>query len=183
MAHQWYIIHTMSGSEKRIKQMIMDQAAKKGMTALFEDIVVPVVEVPEVKRGKQVKTEKKFMPGYVLIKMDITDEAWHLVKNTPRVTGFLGSGAKPRPVPEREVEIIFAQLENSVQDATHAKVYQVGEEVNIIDGPFESFTGTIEDVDYDKLRVRVAVSIFGRSTPMDLDFAQVKKANNDDHAL
>lgn len=177
MAHQWYIIHTMSGSEKRIKQMIFDQAAKKGMTAFFEEIVVPVVEVPEVKRGKQVKIEKKFMPGYVLIKMDMTDEAWHLVKNTPRVTGFLGSGAKPRPVPEREVEVIFAQLETSAQDATQVKVYQIGEEVDIIDGPFESFTGTIEDVDYDKLRARVAVSIFGRSTPMDLDFTQIRKAS------
>lgn len=180
MAHQWYIIHTMSGSEKRIKQMIFDQAVKKGMTALFEDIVVPVVEVPEIKRGKQVKTEKKFMPGYVLIKMDMTDEAWHLVKNTARVTGFLGSGAKPRPVPEREVEAIFAQLETSAQDATQVKVYQIGEDVKIIDGPFESFTGTVEDVDYDKSRARVAVSIFGRSTPMDLDFTQIKKVNSDD---
>jgi transcriptional antiterminator NusG len=169
----------MSGSEKRIKQMIFDQASKQGMSHLFEDIVVPVVEVPEIKRGKQIKAEKKFMPGYVLIKMDMTDEAWHLVKSTPRVTGFLGSGAKPRAVPEREVDAIFAQLETSAQDATQIKTYQVGEEVSIIDGPFESFTGVIEDVDQEKSRARVTVSIFGRATPMDLDFTQIKKVIGD----
>lgn len=175
MTHQWYIIHTMSGSEKRVKQMIFDQAAKKGMTALIEEIVIPVVEVPEVKRGKQVKTEKKFMPGYVLIKMDMTDEAWHLVKSTPRVTGFLGSGARPQIVSEREVQAIFSQIESSTQDIATVKTYQVGEQVTVIDGPFESFTGLVENVEQDKSRLRVAVLIFGRATPIDLSFTQVKK--------
>jgi len=175
VTHQWYIIHTMSGSEKRVKQMIFDQAAKKGMTALIEEIVIPVVEVPEVKRGKQVKTEKKFMPGYVLIKMDMTDEAWHLVKSTPRVTGFLGSGARPQIVSEREVQAIFSQIESSTQDIATVKTYQVGEQVTVIDGPFESFTGLVENVEQDKSRLRVAVLIFGRATPIDLSFTQVKK--------
>jgi transcriptional antiterminator NusG len=165
----------MSGSEKRVKQMIFDQAAKKGMTALIEEIVIPVVEVPEVKRGKQVKTEKKFMPGYVLIKMDMTDEAWHLVKSTPRVTGFLGSGARPQIVSEREVQSIFSQIESSTQDIATVKTYQVGEQVTVIDGPFESFTGVVENVEQDKSRLRVAVLIFGRATPIDLSFTQVKK--------
>jgi len=180
VAHQWYIIHTMSGSEKRIKQMIFDQAAKKGMSALFEEVVVPVVEVPEIKRGKQVKVEKKFMPSYVLIKMDMTDEAWHLVKSIPRVTGFLGNGSKPQSVSEREVQVIFSQLESSAKDVAQVKTYHVGEEVIIIDGPFESFTGTVEDVDHEKSRLRVSVSIFGRATPMDLDFNQIKKTNSDE---
>jgi transcriptional antiterminator NusG len=179
VTHQWYIIHTMSGSEKRVKQMIFDQAAKKGMTALIEEIVIPVVEVPEVKRGKQVKTEKKFMPGYVLIKMDMTDEAWHLVKSTPRVTGFLGSGARPQVVSEREVQAIFSQIESSTQDIAAVKTYQVGEQVTVIDGPFESFTGVVENVEQDKSRLRVAVLIFGRATPIDLSFTQVKKEDAD----
>lgn len=175
MAHQWYIVHTMSGSEKRIKQMIFDQAARKNMSELFEDVVVPVVEMPEVKRGKEVKVEKKFMPGYILIKMEMTDEAWHLVKSIPRVTGFLGNGAKPRPVPEAEVQVIFSQLESKTQDASVVNTYVVGESVTVIDGPFESFTGVVEDVDPAKSRLRVSVSIFGRATPIDLDFTQIKK--------
>ncbi len=175
MAHQWYIVHTMSGSEKRIKQMIFDQAARKNMSDLFEDVVVPVVEVPEIKRGKEVKVEKKFMPGYILIKMEMTDEAWHLVKSTPRVTGFLGNGIKPRAVPEAEVQVIFSQLESKTQNATIVNTYVVGEKVTVIDGPFESFTGVVEDVDQEKSRLRVSVSIFGRATPIDLDFTQIRK--------
>lgn len=175
MAHQWYIVHTMSGSEKRIKQMIFDQAARKNMSELFEDVVVPVVEMPEIKRGKEVKVEKKFMPGYILIKMEMTDEAWHLVKSIPRITGFLGNGAKPRPVPESEVQVIFSQLESKTQNASVVSTYAVGESVTVIDGPFESFTGVVEDVDPSKSRLRVSVSIFGRATPIDLDFTQIKK--------
>lgn len=175
MAYQWYIVHTMSGSEKRIKQMIFDQAARKNMSDLFEDVIVPVVEMPEIKRGKEVKTEKKFMPGYILIKMEMTDEAWHLVKSIPRVTGFLGNGAKPRAVPESEVRVIFNQLESKTQDALVVSTYVVGESVTVIDGPFESFTGVVEDVDQGKSRLRVSVSIFGRATPIDLDFTQIRK--------
>lgn len=173
--HKWYIIHTMSGSEKRIKQMIFDRAAKEGMSALFKDVVVPVVEVPEVKRGKQVQSEKKFMPGYILIHMDMTDEAWHLVKSIPRVTGFLGNGAKPQPVPESEVQRVLSHIESKHVGVGLTEVYEVGENVTVIDGPFDSFTGIVEEVDAEKARIRVAVSIFGRTTPIDLDFTQVKK--------
>lgn len=175
MSYQWYIVHTMSGSEKRVKQMIFDQAAKKNMSHLFEDIVVPVIEVPEIKRGKEVKVEKKFMAGYVLIKMNMTDEAWHLVKSIPRVTGFLGNGVNPKSVSDAEVQVIFDQLESKSKDASALNMYTVGEAVTVIDGPFESFGGVVEDVDYEKSRIRVSVSIFGRSTPIDLDFTQIKK--------
>jgi transcriptional antiterminator NusG len=179
VTHQWYIIHTMSGSEKRIKQMIFDQAAKKGMSDLFEDVVIPVMEVPEVKRGKHVQTEKKFMPGYILVKMDMTDAAWHLVKSIPRVTGFLGNGPKPQPVSEREVKSVLSHIESKTKDATSIKTYEIGEQVTVIDGPFESFCGVVEDVDHAKSRLRVAVLIFGRSTPLDLDFTQIKKTDSD----
>ena len=175
MSYQWYIIHTMSGSEKRVKQMIFDQSLKKNMSESFQEIVIPVVEVPEVKRGKEVKVEKKFMPGYILIKMDMTDEAWHLVKSTPRVTGFLGNGVKPKSVPDSEIQVIFNQIESRAKEVSSGNTYSVGESVTVIDGPFESFTGIVEDVDYEKSRLRVSVSIFGRATPIDLDFTQIKK--------
>lgn len=175
MEHKWYIIHTMSGSEKRIKQMIFDRAAKEGMSSLFTEVVIPVVEIAEVKRGKQVQSEKKFMPGYVLINMNMTDDAWHLVKSIPRVTGFLGNGSKPQPVPESEVQRVLSHIESKVIGSKFTDVYQIGESVTVIDGPFESFTGVVEDVDYDKSRIRVAVSIFGRTTPIDLEFTQIKK--------
>lgn len=178
MEHKWYIIHTMSGSEKRIKQMIFDRAAKDGMSSLFTDVIIPVVEVAEVKRGKQVQSEKKFMPGYVLIHMDMTDDAWHLVKSIPRVTGFLGNGSKPQPVSEVEVQRVLSHIESKVIGNKFTEIYDIGESVTVIDGPFESFTGVVEDVDYDKSRVRVAVSIFGRTTPIDLEFTQVKKIDS-----
>lgn len=165
----------MSGSEKRVKQMIFDQAAKKNMSHLFEDVVVPVIEVPEIKRGKEVKVEKKFMAGYVLIKMNMTDDTWHLVKSIPRVTGFLGNGIHPKAVPDSEVQVIFDQLESRSKDASAVSMYNIGEHVTVIDGPFESFGGVVEDVDYEKSRLRVSVSIFGRATPIDLDFTQIKK--------
>ncbi|MCC2646511.1 MAG: antitermination protein NusG [Rickettsiaceae bacterium] len=175
MSYRWYIIHTISGSEKKVKQAILEQAKKKGMESLFEEIVIPAVEVPELKKGKQILTEKKFMPGYMLVKMDMTDEAWHLVKSTPKVTGFLGSGNRPFPVSEKEVATIFAQLENKAKDVGSTKLYDVGEMVKVIDGPFESFSGAVEEIDYDKTRLRVSVTIFGRSTPIDLTFNQVEK--------
>lgn len=175
MTHRWYIIHTLSGSERRVKQSILEQAAKQNLEGAFDEIIIPVVEVPEIKRGKNVKVEKKFMPGYILIKMDMTDECWHLVKNVAKVTGFLGSGGKPQPVPDREVEVILSQLELKAQDAAKSTIYNVGESVLVLDGPFESFTGVIEDIDAEKERMRVSVLIFGRATPIDLTFAQVKK--------
>ncbi|MDF2965865.1 MAG: transcription termination/antitermination protein NusG [Rickettsiaceae bacterium] len=175
MSYRWYIIHTISGSEKKVKQAILEQAKKKAMDSLFEEIVIPAIEVPELKKGKQILTEKKFMPGYMLIKMDMTDDAWHLVKSTPKVTGFLGSGNRPFPVSEKEVANIFSQLENKAKDVGSATLFDIGEVVKVIDGPFESFSGSVEDVDYEKTRLRVSVTIFGRSTPIDLTFNQVEK--------
>jgi len=173
--HKWYIIHILSGSEKLIKQTILEQAAKKGLSHMFGEVVIPVVEVPEVKRGKQVKTEKKIMPGYMFVQMELNDDTWHLVQNVPKVTGFLGSGAKPRPVPESQVLAVFEQLETKAKDVTAAKLYDVGERVMVTDGPFESFTGVVEEVDGEKGKLKVSVSIFGRATPIDLAFSQVKK--------
>ena len=139
MVAKWYILHTVSGSEKRVKQMIQDQIAKKGMSDQFEEIVVPVIEVPEIKRGKQVITEKKFMPGYILIKMKMTDESWHLVKGVPKITGFLGTKTKPNPMSDEEVGRIFKQLESGNKNATASSLYNVGDKIQVIDGPFDSF--------------------------------------------
>ncbi len=175
MSASWYIIHTLSGSEKKVKQTILEQAERKAMTSLFEEIIVPVVEVPEIKKGKQVTTEKKFLPGYILIKMNLTDEAWHLVKSVPKVSGFLGSGSRPSPVPEKEVNRIMDQVNSNPALMSSKKLYEVGETVKVVDGPFESFSGVIEEVDIDKMRLRVSVSIFGRSTPIDLSFNQVER--------
>lgn len=174
---EWYVIHTYSGSEKRVKQMILDQAAKKNMLELFEDIVIPVVEVPEVKRGKIEKVEKKFMPGYVLIKMNMTDEAWHLVKDVPKITGFLGGKSKPLPLTDKEVGNVFSHIENQSKSGGGVKLYEVGDQVTIIDGPFDTFTGIVDEVDDDKKRLTVAVLIFGKATPIDLGFTQVKKVS------
>lgn len=172
---QWYIIHTLSGSEQRVKQMILDKIAKNAMSSLFEEIVVPVLEVSEVRRGKVVKAEKKFMPGYILIKMQMTDESWHLIKSVPKITRFLGEKSKPKPLSDKEVQNIFNQLERERQDITSAKLYEIGDVVTIIDGPFDTFTGTVDDVDVEKSRLRVLVAIFGKATPIDLSFDQVKK--------
>jgi transcription termination/antitermination protein NusG len=172
---KWYIVNTLSGSEKRVKQLILDQAAKQNMSNFFEDILVPVIEAPEVKRGKNVKTERKLMPGYVLIKMDMTDESWHLVKNIPKITGFLGGKSTPQALTDKEVENIFRQLESESNEAKLSKLYEIGEQITVIDGPFDSFTGVVEGVDGEKSRLRVSVSIFGKSTPIDLNFNQVKK--------
>ena len=144
MVAKWYILHTVSGSEKRVKQMIQDQIAKKGMADQFEEIVVPVIEVPEIKRGKQVITEKKFMPGYILIKMKMTDESWHLVKGVPKITGFLGTKTKPNPMSDEEVGRIFKQLESENKNATASSLYNVGDKIQVIDGPFDSFSGFVE---------------------------------------
>lgn len=175
MAHRWYIVQAVSGAENKVKQAILDEAAKLGLTEAFEDIVIPAVEAPEIKKGKKVVVEKKLMPGYILIKMDMTDETWHLVKNVTKVTNFLGSGTKPHPVPNKQIEEIFGQIESKSQNSSLFQAYEVGEEVKVIDGPFESFSGTVEEVDGEKSRLRVSVSIFGRATPLDLDFTQVQK--------
>lgn len=172
---KWYILHTASGSEKAVKRMLEDQIRKKKMSDSFKDIVVPVVEVPEIKRGKKVLVEKKFMPGYVLIKMDMSDESWHLVKSIPRLTGFLGSKNQPQPLSEAEVQKIFSQLEVESKNASESSLYSVGNKVQVIDGPFDSFSGVVEEVDVEGQKLKISVSIFGKSTPIELAFSQVKK--------
>lgn len=175
---EWYIIHTLSGTERRIKDMILDQAAKKNMSDFFEDIVIPAVESSEVRRGKLVKVEKKIMPGYIMIKMNMTDESWHLVKNVAKTADFLGEKSKPKPLSLVEVENIFNQIESRSEGDKVVGLYSAGQQLVIVDGPFEGFLGTVEAVDGEKSRVKVAVSIFGKETSIDLSFSQVKKNNN-----
>jgi len=175
MDAKWYVLHTVSGSEKRVKQMILDQIEKKHMSDQFEDVVVPVIEVPEVKKGKQVITEKKFMPGYILIKMMMTDESWHLVKSVPKISGFLGGKTRPKAMSEEEVARIFKQLEVVSKTVVPTSLYSIGEKIQVIDGPFDSFSGVVEEIDVESQRLKISVSIFGKATPIDLGFNQVKK--------
>jgi len=175
MAMRWYIIHAHSGFEKKVSQTIREQAAQHGISAMFGDIVIPTEEVVEVRRGKKISAERKFFPGYILIKMDLTDESWHLVKNTQKVTGFLGGGGKPQPISESEAESIFRQVKEGSDTTRKGVIYEIGESVKVIAGPFESFIGTVEESDEEKRRLKVAVSIFGRSTPVELEFDQVEK--------
>ena len=177
MAFRWYIVHAHSGFEKKVAQTIKEQAIQKNIADQIEEVVVPVEEVVEVRRGKKVAAERKFFPGYVMVKMELNDATWHMVKNTPKVTGFLGHGGKGRPVPitEKEAEAIFAQVREGIDHPKSTVSFDIGENVKIIDGPFESFVGLVEQVDDEKSRVKVSVSIFGRSTPVDLEYSQVEK--------
>ncbi|HYZ21601.1 MAG TPA: transcription termination/antitermination protein NusG [Rhodopila sp.] len=175
MAKNWYVVHVYSGFEKKIAQQIKEQAAQKGLSEQFEEVLVPAENVVEVKRGRKVNSEHKFFPGYVLVKMDLTDDAWHLVKNTPKVTGFLGSKTRPSPISQAEAERILKQSQEGVDRSRPAVMFEVGEQVRVSDGPFTSFNGTVEEVDEEKGRVKVSVSIFGRSTPVELEYSQVEK--------
>jgi transcriptional antiterminator NusG len=175
--HKWYIVHAYSNFEKKVAESIRDQARIQGLEDQFSEILVPTEDVVEIRRGKKVNSERKFFPGYVLVKMELTDEAYHLIKNTPKVTGFLGSGNKPMPVTEKEVQRIIGSIEEGVERPKPTIRFDIGEAVRVIDGPFASFNGSVEDVDEDRARLKVTVSIFGRATPVELEYAQVEKVS------
>ncbi len=174
--HKWYIVHAYSNFEKKVADSIRDQARQHGLEDSFSEILVPTEEVTEIRRGRKIASERKFFPGYVLVKMDLSDEAFHLIKNTPKVTGFLGSQSKPAPVSEKEVARIIGTMEESVEKPKSTIRFEYGEKVKVTDGPFASFDGVVESVDEDRERLRVSVSIFGRATPVDLEYSQVEKA-------
>ncbi len=177
MSKRWYVVHTYSQFEKSVQRALVERIAREGMADLFGQILVPVEEVVELKSGQKSISERKFFPGYVLVEMDMTDESWHLVKNTPKVTGFLGGSAmKPTPITQKEVDNIMSQMQAGVEKPRPKVLFEVGEAVRVKEGPFTDFHGSVEDVNYDKSKLRVAVTIFGRSTPVELSFGQVEKA-------
>lgn len=175
MANKWYVIHAYSGFEKRVKTALEERIQRAGMGQYFEEILVPSEDVVELRKGKKVTSERKFYPGYVLVKMDVTDETWHLVKDTPKVSGFLGGGGRPQPLSENEVKSILRQVQEGMEKPKPKVTFSAGENVRVIDGPFVSFNGLVEEVDEEKSRLKVSVSIFGRATPVELDFIQVEK--------
>jgi transcription termination/antitermination protein NusG len=175
MTTRWYAVHAYSNFENKVADSIKEQAKQRGLSGLFEEILVPKEKVVEVRRGRKVPAERKFFPGYVLVKMEMTDEAYHLIKNTPKVTGFLGSDNKPMPLSEAEVQRILHQVQEGIERPKPTVSFEVGEQVRVADGPFASFNGTVEEVDEGRSRVKVAVSIFGRPTPVELEFTQVEK--------
>lgn len=175
MKARWYIVHAYSNFEKKVAEAIEESARLKGLDHLIEQIVVPTEKVTEVRRGRKVDAERKFFPGYVMVRANLTDAVHNLIKNTPRVTGFLGSDQKAVPIPDREAEQILTQVQEGVERPKPSISYEIGENVRVSDGPFASFNGVVQEVDEDRARLKVEVSIFGRATPVDLEFGQVEK--------
>jgi transcriptional antiterminator NusG len=177
MSKRWYVVHAFSGFENQVKRSLQERVTRFGMEDLFGEILVPTEEVVEMRSGQQRRSERKFFPGYVLVQMEMNDETWHLVKDVPRVMGFIGgTGDKPAPISEKEAQSILQRVQDGVEKPRPKVLFEPGEVVRVIDGPFNDFNGVVEDVDYDKNRLKVSVSIFGRSTPVDLEFSQVEKA-------
>lgn len=175
MPSRWYVVHAYSGFEKKVAQSLREQADALETSDMFDEILVPVEEVVEVRRGQRVNAERKFFPGYVLVKMDMTDESYHLVKNTPKVAGFLGPAGRPSPISDAEAARIMHQVQEGVERPKPSVTFEVGEQVRVSDGPFTSFNGLVEEVDEERTRLKVAVSIFGRATPVELQYSQVEK--------
>ncbi len=175
MSMRWYIVHAYSNFEKKVAESIKEQAAQRGLSSQFEEILVPTEHIVEIRRGRKINSERKFFPGYVMVKCCLTDDVYHLIKNTPKVTGFLGADKKPMPIPESEAARIKGQVAEGVERPKASISFEIGETVRVADGPFASFNGTVEDIDEGRSRVKVAVSIFGRATPVELEYAQVEK--------
>ena len=178
MSLRWYVVHAYSNFEHKVAQSLKERVKRHGLESKFGEILVPTEEVVEMRDGQKRKSDRKFFPGYVLVEMDMTDEAWHLVKNTPKVTGFVGGahGRKPPPISEKEVKNIMQQMQEGVEKPKPKVLFETGEAVRVKEGPFTDFHGTVEDVNYDKSKLRVSVTIFGRATPVELEFGQVEKA-------
>ena len=176
MAKRWYVVHAYSGFEKKVMHALKERVALKGMEEYFDEVLVPTEDVVEMRGGQKRKSERKFFPGYVLAHLDMTDETWHLVKNTPKVTGFLGSGGKPVAISDAEAERVLHQVREGIERPKPSVTFEIGETVRVCDGPFTSFNGMVEEVDEDKARIKVSVSIFGRATPVELEYSQVEKA-------
>ena len=175
MAHNWYIVHAYSNFEKQVANAIREQSIQRGMEDKFSEILVPTEDVVQVRKGRKVQSERKFFPGYVLVKMEMTDDAYHLVKKTNKVAGFLGSQNKPVPITSDEVERIMTQVQEGVDGPVSSLTFEIGEQVRVAEGPFASFSGMVEEVDVERSRLKVAVSIFGRATPVELEYNQVEK--------
>ncbi len=175
MAMRWYVIHVYSGFEKKVAQSIEEQVKQSGMDEYIEQVLVPIEEVVEMRRGAKVQSERKFFPGYVMVRMEMTDESWHLVKNTPKVTDFLGGKGRPIPISDTEAQHIMHQVQEGIERPKPSITFEIGEQVRVCDGPFNSFNGYVEEVDEERARLKVAVSIFGRATPVELEYAQVAK--------